>query len=147
MFPNGLINPAIVPTQVITIIVVIITTIIPVIISVGHMGSNLLAQCNNVIIVVNGLVPQLSLTGTEGSYHFGPKACWCGQSSVNKHTLGPFCSPLGILANLELDLSAEWGIASMGWEEVGSKLCLFGLCQIFTTFHNWPWFSQMPRKE
>jgi hypothetical protein len=66
-----------------------------------------------------------------------------GQSSVNKHTLGPFCSPLGILANLELDLSVEWGIVSMGQEEVRSKLHLFGLCQFFATFHDWPQFSQM----
>jgi hypothetical protein len=96
------------------IIIVVVATIVPVIIAVGHVGNNLLAQCNNVVTIVNGLVLQLSLTGTKGGYHFGLKACWCGQSSVNECALGPFCSPLSILANLELGLSVEWGIASMG---------------------------------
>ena len=44
------------------------------------------------------------------------------------------CSPLGSLADLELELNAEQGMANLGWEGVVSKLPLFGLCRIFALF-------------
>lgn len=52
------------------------------------------------------------------------------------------CSPLGSLADVELDLCAERGMAKGG---VMSKLRLFGLCRFFATFHDRPPFSQMPK--
>ena len=73
------------------------------------------------------LVSRMSFTGTKRGDKFCTKT-WV-QSTGNK---------------LELDLSAEWGMANLGREGVMFKLPLFGLSN-FGAFHDRPQFTQMPK--